>query len=283
VNGELVLVCPACGAAALADDEFCESCGMALGVVRDGRRNHIEVEVPGAAAVSDRGHRHSRNEDAVFLAATHGSTVAVVCDGVSTSAAPQVAAQVAAETAGRLLAERLSSGASDPSSIGANVVEAIEAAGRAVTGVQWSVGRADVVPPSCTIVVAVWDGTTATVGWLGDSRAYWVGGETTQLTADDSLGDHAITRWLGVDAPRDPVPTVEFRPSGNGRLVLCSDGFWNHLDSVEEMSVLAPDGELTEPIDVAEALTRCALARGGEDNVTVIVIDVRHEREEQVA
>jgi serine/threonine protein phosphatase PrpC len=283
VNADLVLTCPACGAEALADDEFCESCGMPLGVVRDGRRNHIEVEIDGAAAVSDRGHRHARNEDAMFLAATHRATVAVVCDGVSTSAAPQVAAQVAAETAGRQLMAWLTSDTPDPSDVGAHVVDAIDVAGRAVTEVQWSVGRADVVPPSCTIVVAVWDGIHVTVGWLGDSRAYWVGADSTQLTADDSVGEHAITRWLGADAPSDPVPTVRFRPSADGRLVLCTDGLWNHVGSVDELSALATGDGSAAPIDIAEALTRCALARGGEDNVTVVVIDVHAEREEMVA
>ena len=33
MNADLVLRCPSCGCDALADDEFCESCGLALGVL----------------------------------------------------------------------------------------------------------------------------------------------------------------------------------------------------------------------------------------------------------
>jgi serine/threonine protein phosphatase PrpC len=75
-------------------------------------------------------------------------------------------------------------------------------------------------PPSTTLVAAVVQDHTATIGWLGDSRAYWISPQgSRQLTKDDSwLNDivasgqmteaeasksdkaHAITRWLGVDA-----------------------------------------------------------------------------------
>ena len=56
-----------------------------------------------SAGVSDRGLRHERNEDAVFVAADGPRAVAVVCDGVSLSAAPHVASQVAAQAAGEWL------------------------------------------------------------------------------------------------------------------------------------------------------------------------------------
>ena len=107
MSTDLVLRCPSCGSDALADDEFCESCGLALGVLRDGRRNHFEVELESAAGVSDRGLVHRRNEDALFIESVGRATVAVVCDGVSTSIAPQVAAQAGANTAGRVISAAL--------------------------------------------------------------------------------------------------------------------------------------------------------------------------------
>src|SRR5258707_1191758 len=66
-------------------------------------RDHAEVDLGPAAGVSDRGLRHHRNEDAMALAAEQApdgpAVVAVVCDGVSSSARPDEASQVAAQAA----------------------------------------------------------------------------------------------------------------------------------------------------------------------------------------
>ena len=105
------------------------------------------------------------------------------------------------------------------------VREAIARAAAAVVAVPWlEDGSRDA--PSCTVVLAVWDGADVTVGWLGDSRAYWLDGAgCRQLTVDHSWAEeqvssgrlsremaeadgraHAITRWLGADAPPGPCP-----------------------------------------------------------------------------
>ena len=86
MNGDLVLRCPTCAAPALADDEFCESCGAALGDQRDRARHHFELDAVTVAGVSDRGLVHHRNEDALYVEAAADGAVAVVCDGVSASA-----------------------------------------------------------------------------------------------------------------------------------------------------------------------------------------------------
>src|SRR2546429_7509589 len=63
-------------------------------------RDHAEVDLGPAAGVSDRGLRHHRNEDAMALAAEQApdgpAVVAVVCDGVSSSARPDGASPGAA-------------------------------------------------------------------------------------------------------------------------------------------------------------------------------------------
>ena len=62
-----------------------DSCGRKVPTVRD----RVELDVGVAAGVTDRGLRHSRNEDAMALACTVGpggpAAVAVVCDGVSSA------------------------------------------------------------------------------------------------------------------------------------------------------------------------------------------------------
>src|SRR5260370_24762358 len=66
-------------------------------------RDHVEVDLGPAAGVSDKGLRHARNEDAMALAADQGpdgpAVVAVVCDGVSSSARPDEASQASAQAA----------------------------------------------------------------------------------------------------------------------------------------------------------------------------------------
>jgi serine/threonine protein phosphatase PrpC len=290
---ELVLRCPGCGLDAFADDEFCESCGLALGVLRDAHRHHIEVERERAAGVSDRGLVHRRNEDALFLESLGAVVVAIVCDGVSTSVAPQVAAETAADTAGSavLAALREPTGQWHPERV---LVDALAAANTAVLDVPWA-PHPGTDGPSCTIVAAVWDGAAVTLTWTGDSRAYWVTGSAVrQLTSDHSwaqeqidagraephaaLADpraHAITRWLGPDAPEERPPTASFEPDTTGRLVVCSDGLWNHLDSTDELgTVVAAAGHDAAPLVVARALAQVALDRGGHDNVTVAVLDL---------
>jgi serine/threonine protein phosphatase PrpC len=58
-------------------------------------------------------------------------------------------------------------------------------------------------------------------------------------------------------------------------LVLCTDGLWNYMPTIPELTELLaglPGG--ASPIDVARALTDVALAKGGDDNITVAVVDV---------
>ena len=283
------LRCPSCGASALADDDFCESCGIAHGRELDAAREHVEVDAGSAAGISDRGLRHARNEDALFLAVDDRRTVAVVCDGVSVSAAPHVASQVAADAAGHWLLETVR--------VNTETMSAGLDRGRdAVSSVPW-MEDPDRSGPSCTAVAAVWDGESVTLGWAGDSRAYWVGdagvrlltidhswareqvasGAMTVASAELDPRAHVITRWLGDDAPQS-ADTATWTPEGNGRLVLCTDGLWNVIDGDEELGALIGSPGEHSPLEIARRLVTTAIERGGPDNVTVAVIDVRGSR-----
>lgn len=302
VNAQLALECPRCRAEILPDDEFCECCGAGL-AERRRQWDHVELDRGAAAGVSDRGLVHSRNEDALFVEASTAGAVAVVCDGVSTANAPDRAAQVAAAAAGALLSAALadvpSARVSPRRDRGSDqcLADALVAADVAVRTVPWLPVRGGGAP-ACTIVAALWDGVSVTVGWAGDSRAYWFGTdaavcltsdhswaheqvEAGRLTAEQAEADgraHAITRWLGDDAPDCGWDTRTFQPPGPGRLVVCSDGLWNLVPAVDELAALiapaaGPSGQVS-PIGQACTLTSVALSRGARDNVTVGVIDV---------
>ncbi|TDB86521.1 serine/threonine protein phosphatase [Actinomadura sp. KC216] len=125
-----------------------------------------------AAGASDRGRRYSRNEDALAIAAHSAGIAAVVSDGVGSSQRPEDASRTAAETGAAELVALLDAG-EDPEA--ATRAAALRAAA-AVAALATSPTDA----PSCTYVSAVTRGTGITVGWIGDSRAYW-------LSADGSV------------------------------------------------------------------------------------------------
>jgi serine/threonine protein phosphatase PrpC len=281
--------CPHCGTAdAIGADGYCGNCGMLSGRPRD----HIEVSAGAVgAAVTDRGQRHHRNEDAVWLVAREADVDVVVCDGVSASFDPDVASEVAAETAGGLLA---AAGDDLPK----QVALAIEAAAAAVAALATTGDpRRAASNPACTIVAACVRGADIGYGWIGDSRAYWIPaeGQGEQLTEDDSwathaiamgadpqaaLNDpkaHAITAWLGADAGQ-PVPrTGELRVTTTGHLVVCSDGLWNYRTDPDAFAGTIRT-HLTEaggdPLAAARTLTAFANDAGGADNITVALIPV---------
>ena len=292
IAGDAYLRCPTCGASALADDDFCESCGIPHGRELDAVREHVEIDAGSAAGVSDRGLRHVRNEDAMFVAVDGRRAVAVVCDGVSVSAAPHVASQFAADAAGHWLLEAVRRAPSDALGVEA-MAEGLGHGRDAVASVPWMVD-AERSGPSCTAVAAVWDGDSVTLGWAGDSRAYWVGDDGIRLlTRDHSWAQeqvtsgamtvataaldpraHVITRWLGDDAP-ESADTARWTPDGNGRLVLCTDGLWNVIPGEDELAPLVTSPGDHSPLALARRLVSTAIDRGGPDNVTVAVIAVQ--------
>jgi len=286
--------CPECGVSILDDDVFCEACGCRL--VEDptgpdlepaSGADHVEEDLSAVAAVSDRGLAHRRNEDSFALDVRGNHLVAVVCDGVSASVTPDRAARVAADTAARMLTAAIDDGAD----LATAMVEAIAVARAAVERVPWVATRR-LAAPSCTLVAAVWDGSAFTIASVGDSRAYWIGSDTAiLLTEDDSwalhqvrIGEltpedaaqhpwaHAITNWIGADAPDDVMHVETLTPDGDGVLVVCTDGLWNYVPEADALAGLVRELGTVTPGAIAEALVSYALEQGGADNVTVAVL-----------
>lgn len=256
----------------------------------------MEEQLDGVCVVSDRGHRHHRNED--FFAATHSVTptgrdavVAVVCDGVSSSTRPDEASAAAARTACASLRGDLASGARPEQAMH----DAILRAGAAVNSLAESDRNPEQNSPACTLVGAVVVEDVLTVGWVGDSRVYWVPDDrsapASRLTEDDSWAAqmvaaglmpeseayadpraHAITGWLGADAYEVEPHTASFSPEGTGVVVVCTDGLWNYAESAAEMAAAVPGDARTAPYAATRHLVDFALRSGGHDNVTVALL-----------
>ena len=274
------VACPSCGAVTPMADGYCSNCGTRAPDPRD----HEEVEVAGAAGVSDKGKRHHRNEDAMAFAAEPGVVYAVVCDGVSTTVNPHVASLAAVTAA---LDALVAGGATTPA-----LDAAYDAAREAALAVEFQ-PMPDLGPPSCTFLGAVVTDRLVSFASLGDCRAYWMGDDgATQLTHDDSWATeqieagllsteeayadpkgHMITRWLGQDADPEWRPRLTtFEPRAAGRLVLCSDGLWNY--TLDPPALVAAAGNEPGLLALAQRLTTFANDAGGADNITVVVVDI---------
>jgi len=275
--------CAACGAVAEFADKFCEACGAAFA-------DHRHVDLGGLAGVTDTGHRHDRNEDAMALTVAQTPTgvasIAVVCDGVSTSERPDEASHTAAGAAAESMAAALRAGVAGEEALR----QAVLAADAAVRGLAGDSDNA----PATTIVAGVVSADQISVCWIGDSRAYWLPAidapSALLLTRDDSLAEelvsvgvlteaeayasqhaHVVTRWLGADADSPEPHIVSVRPSTPGFLLLCSDGLWNYQPDPEGLHRLALPAALTDLGAAADALLTFALDSGGQDNTTVVL------------
>ncbi|MHB9861658.1 protein phosphatase 2C domain-containing protein [Streptomyces sp. YIM S03343] len=290
-------VCVACRAGRVDGDGYCENCGHA----QPRERDHMEEESGPVAAVSDRGLRHHRNEDAFTLATAvlpdgAPALCAVVCDGVSSATRPDDASLAASLAAREALLTALPLGTHPQQAMHEAIVtaaHAVDALADEPTGAREHAPQQNA--PACTIVGSVVTSGLLVVGWVGDSRAYWVpvdrSSPPARLTEDDSWAAqmvaaglmneaeayaderaHAITGWLGADAYELEPHTASFKPDRPGVVVVCTDGLWNYAETAQEMAeAVTPDAAL-RPLHCAQVLVGHALDGGGHDNVTVAVL-----------
>jgi PPM family protein phosphatase len=228
------------------------------------------------------------NEDNFTIAAP----AFLVADGMGGHARGDRASQEAV----RVVRERLGGRVSVTPADVIDAVERANAAVRALSGDQDS-GTA-VAGTTLTGVVRVSTGEAE--HWMvlnvGDSRVYgWDGRVLRQLTKDHSavqeLMDagvidavqaarhperNVITRALGADDSVDA--DVWMLPvSGHQTFLVCSDGLPKELPDERIAAILAGDGAAGtsggEPPDIARRLCDAAVAAGGHDNVTAIVVE----------
>src|SRR5699024_424831 len=172
---------------------------------------------------------------------------------------------------------------------------AMTRAAEAVSAIADSPGSA----PACTYVSAVVSPNTGTVtvGWVGDSRAYWLSGGPTAsasalLTRDDSWAEamvqpgalsrdevmrstqaHALIAWMGADSGEIDAHVATVTPSGPGVILLCSDGLWDYLPEVQAMAEAVPAAG-TSPLASAHAYVDLALRAGGQADIAVVRVPV---------
>ncbi|QEO10355.1 PP2C family protein-serine/threonine phosphatase [Protaetiibacter larvae] len=230
------------------------------------------------AAVTDVGHRRHANEDSVIVA----PPVFAVADGMGGHAAGDRASAAAVDRLSALAGR----GEVDVSDVGGALSLAAHDIDELAEGLPLGAGT--------TVTGAVLDlggeRPQFVVFNVGDSRVYrFADDELSQVTHDHSvvqelvdagvLAPHeaeshpesnVVTRALGFH--EEPRPDYWMLPIHSGmRLLLCSDGLTKELPVSRIRLHLA--ARLTAA-ETAGALVDAALAAGGRDNITVVVVDV---------
>ena len=224
---------------------------------------------------TDVGCVREHNEDSLVVA----PPLYVVCDGMGGHAAGEVASEIAVN----VIADRAPA-TPDAAALG----QAVEEANLAIIqAAREGVGRAGM---GCTCTAAMLENERLIVAQVGDSRAYLLhGGTLQQITRDHSLmadfieagqitpeearvhpQRSVITRALGSD-PRTQPDLFEINVNTGDRLLICSDGLTSMIEDYEIEDIL---NRTPDPQIAASKLVNAAIAAGGHDNVTVIVVNV---------
>jgi serine/threonine protein phosphatase PrpC len=234
---------------------------------------------------SDIGRIRTVNEDRAFaLTNEQGITVAIVADGMGGHQAGDIASQKATQ----MIQEQLLCLEQDLSkeTYAEQVREAVMNANKAVF--QISSQQEKYHGMGTTVVVALVCKNNLIIGHIGDSRAYrFRQGSLTQITEDHSLvnelvktgqitleeAEHhprrnVLIRALGTDA--DVKVDVQALTWESGDiLLLCTDGLSGLIDQYSIESIIKSNANVDQ---ACNELIESALAAGGDDNVTVVIL-----------
>lgn len=228
-------------------------------------------------ARTDVGRVREGNEDSYLVQ----DPIFVVADGMG----GHLAGEVASQTAVKVIADMARSEA--PEGDGA-LASYIKKANREIYDLAAADPEKSGMGTTCTLVHL--DGSTAHLAHVGDSRAYLLrDGQLSQLTEDHTLVERmvregrirreeaahhpqrsVITRALGIDDDVE-VDEIDIEVVDGDRLLICSDGLSSMLSTDAIASVLQSgrDAQRTADVLIEEANTA-----GGEDNITVVVLDI---------
>jgi serine/threonine protein phosphatase PrpC len=230
------------------------------------------------AAVTDTGRRRAANEDS-FVAK---SPLFAVADGMGGHSAGDLASAAVVER----LAEIVSSDFMAPRT----VERALERATADITSISGDSELGVGTTVTGAVMTLQDDDPYFAVFNIGDSRVYaFEGNELVQVTVDHSVvqemvesgaltraeaehhpDSNIITRAVGFNA--QPFADFWMLPARTGlRLLVCSDGLTKEVTDDRLRLHLAAG---LSPEETAGALVDAALAAGGRDNVTAIVVDV---------
>ena len=244
-------------------------------------------------AVTDVGRKRKGNEDSLFL--NPEQRLFVVADGMGGHAAGEIASKVAVDSINEFVCltggdEEITwpFGLDETISYDGNRLKtAIRHANRKV--LEATKEKTEYEGMATTVAAVLVDGDTANIGHVGDSRIYlFTGGELTQLTSDHSwVNEQILNGVISADQARshplrnvvtralggklDLAVDIQVRPMKPGELLLlCSDGLTTMVPDEDIARILGAAGGDVDR--AARDLVAEANERGGEDNITVVLL-----------
>jgi serine/threonine protein phosphatase PrpC len=236
-----------------------------------------------AYSLSDVGKKRDHNEDSFLV--SDALSLYAVADGMGGHQAGERASKMALERLGSLIGK----GEERADSLSA-LREAAQSAGAAI----FAAAQADEsLHGMGTTLTSLWfQRGRAYLAHVGDSRAYlyrdgrvqqlsddhsWVSeqvraGMMTEEEAKESKFRHIITRSVGFEKEVQ-VDSAAIPVQAGDCFVICSDGLSNYVDQEELARVL----QARFYREVPRLLVDLANDRGGDDNVTVLVIHVAND------
>jgi protein phosphatase len=239
------------------------------------------------------GQVRENNEDNVRLFTDDEYVVAVVADGMGGAVAGEEASRIAVETLQQ--GKYLQTPEEKPLSLSDDQVvnwlcDTIRNANTNI--VQRATNNPELRGMGTTMTLAFVHDSHAIIAHVGDSRAYLVDGHTrriTQITADHSFVEALVAagHLTHEQAEEHPMRNVLYRALGQNeevdvdvyeahlrpgdRLILCSDGLTRHVKA-HEIASIASDQD--DPEIASQMMIDMANERGGEDNVSVIIVSL---------
>jgi PPM family protein phosphatase len=247
------------------------------------------------------GQVRENNEDSVHLWPGEQFVLAVVADGMGGAAAGEEASRMAIEAIQAGMSLRTRDNLDQINGLTVDDISerlrtSIQQANLSI--MQRAIDEPDMRGMGTTVTLAFVRGTDVIIAHVGDSRAYQIDGATqriTQITADHSFVEALLAAGhiTPEQAEDHPMRNVLYRALGQAedldvdiytarleigdRLVLCSDGLTRHVKPEEIARLALADGN---PSRSSQSLIDLANSRGGEDNVSVIVVSVESDNPE---
>ena len=245
-----------------------------------------------SCGITDVGMKRANNEDNYLI--NDELSLFVVCDGMGGHVGGEFASAIAVNT----VEEVLASIEVNPGSVPAADEDAVEHTREKLRYAVRLAGKrifekAGADPEfkgmGTTVVVLILDAGNVFIGHVGDSRAYRIrGNQIEQLTEDHSLVNekiraglitkeeaathrmrNIITRSLGFQEEVEIDTQVHAIQKGD-RYLLCSDGLSGLVKGEEIGELVRGHG----PQDAARKLVHLACERGGDDNITTVVLRI---------
>ncbi|MFD2670197.1 Stp1/IreP family PP2C-type Ser/Thr phosphatase [Marinicrinis sediminis] len=235
---------------------------------------------------SDVGKVRLINEDRAFVDENlNGLTLAIVADGMGGHQAGDKASELAVQTIQQQLAD-LHSGMSRDEMEQA-LRRAIDKANETIYA--YAQQNGELAGMGTTIVVVIVDDASWMIAHIGDSRAYKLSSEDLeQLTEDHSLVNELLKRGqiTSEEAEHHPRKHVLIRALGTDETVhadvywgtwqndeiilICSDGLSGLVDEAQMKRIVLAGRDLEQ---IADQLVQAALDAGGDDNITVVLLN----------